>query len=77
MLNAATPGDTASGSVLLSHLEGASWNFLAIVHYDSWDKYAEGEKTSVAQTNKGQGGWFELRNRCALHHDTITDRIVP
>ena len=77
MLSEATPGDTASGNVLLAHLEGAPWNFLGIVRYDSWEKYAEGEKTSIAQSNKGQGGWFELRQHCALHHDTLTDRILP
>ena len=77
MLSEATPGDTASGNVLLAHVEGAPWNFLGIVRYDSWEKYAEGEKNSVAQSNKDQGGWFELRAHCALHHDTLTDRIVP
>ncbi|HEY5036406.1 MAG TPA: hypothetical protein VII74_04665 [Chthoniobacterales bacterium] len=77
MLSEATPGDTASGNVLLSHLEGAPWNFLGIVRYDSWEKYAEGEKSSVAQLSKGQGGWFELRQHCALHHDTLTDRVAP
>ncbi len=77
MLSEATPGDTASGNVLLAHLEGAPWNFLGIVRYDSWDKYAEGEKNSTAQSNKNQGGWFELRNHCALHHDTLTDRVLP
>ena len=77
MLSEATPGDTASGNVLLAHVEGAPWNFFGIVRYESWDKYAEGEKASIAQSNKGQGGWFELRQHCALHHDTLTDRIVP
>jgi hypothetical protein len=77
MLTEATPGDTASGNILLAHLEGAPWNFIGIVRYDSWERYAEGEKSSIAQSNKGQGGWFELRQHCALHHDTLTDRIVP
>jgi len=77
MLSEPTPGDTASGNVLLAHVEGAPWNFLGIVRYDSWDKYAEGEKNSIAQSNKDQGGWFELRQHCALHHDTLTDRILP
>jgi hypothetical protein len=77
MLSETTPGDTASGNVLLAHVEGAPWNFLGIVRYDSWEKYAEGEKASIAQLNNGQGGWFELRNHCALHHDTLTDRILP
>ncbi|HEX5176862.1 MAG TPA: hypothetical protein VFV83_07535, partial [Chthoniobacteraceae bacterium] len=77
MLSDSTPGDTASGNVLFAHIEGASWNFLAVVRYDNWEKFAEGEKTSISQTNKGQGGWFELRAHCALHHDTLTDRIQP
>ncbi len=77
MLSAGTPGDTSSGNVLLAHLEGAPWNFLGIVRYDSWDKYAAGEKTSAAQTNKGEGGWYELREHCAVHHDTLTDRLQP
>ncbi|HEY3662917.1 MAG TPA: hypothetical protein VGL24_07175 [Chthoniobacterales bacterium] len=77
MLSDKSPGDTSSGNVLLAHLEGASWNLLAVSRYDSWDKFAENEKNSTAQTNKGQGGWYELRNHVALHHDTLTDRIQP
>ena len=77
MLMSTTPGDTASGNILLAHVEGSPWNFLGIVRYDSWDKYAEGEKASIGQTNNAQGGWFELRDHCAWHHDTLTDRILP
>ena len=77
MLNDPSPGDTSSGTVLLAHVEGAPWNFLSIVRYDSWEKFAENEKNSIAQTSKGGGGWYELRNHCALHHDTLTDRILP
>ncbi|CAN5517995.1 hypothetical protein BH20VER3_BH20VER3_11240 [soil metagenome] len=69
--------DTSSGNVLLQHLEGAAWDFLGVVRYDSWDKFAENEKASVAQSNKGQGGWFDLRKHVASHHDTLTDRIMP
>ena len=69
--------DTSSGNILLAHLEGAPWNFLAIARYDSWEKFAQNEKNSVAQTNKAQGGWYELRQYTALHHDTITDRLLP
>jgi hypothetical protein len=77
MLAEKAPGDTSSGNVLLAHVEGAPWNFLSIARYDSWEKFAENEKNSVAQTNKGSGGWYELRNHVALHHDTLTDRILP
>lgn len=73
--NAAT--DTSSGNVLMQHLEGGAWNFLTVVRYDSWEKFAENEKNSVAQTNKKEGGWFELRAHTAYHNDTLTDRIAP
>lgn len=69
--------DTSSGNILLQHLEGAAWNFLAIARYDSWEKFATNETNSVAQANKKQGGWFELREHVACHHDTLTDRIAP
>jgi hypothetical protein len=77
MLTEGNPNDPSSGNVLFAHLEGASWNFLGIVRYDSWEKFAEGEKSSAAQTSKGQGGWYELRKHCAVHHDTLTDRLLP
>ena len=77
MLSEPASGDTSSGNVLLAHIEGAPWSFLAIVRYDSWEKFAENEKNSIAQTSQGKGGWYELRNHCALHHDTLTDRILP
>ena len=72
-----TPGDGVAGQVLLQHLEGAAWNFVAVVRYDSWQDYATGEKASVAQTSKGSGPWFEIRNDTACHTDTLTDRIAP
>jgi hypothetical protein len=77
MLTEPAPGDTSSGNILLAHVEGATWNFLGIARYDSWEKFAENEKNSIGQTNKGSGGWYELRNHCALHHDTLADRIQP
>lgn len=69
--------DTSSGNVLMAHVEGAAWNFLTVVRYDSWPKFATNESNSVAQTNKNAGGWFELRNHISFHNDTLTDRILP
>ena len=69
--------DTSSGNVLMQHLEGGAWNFLAIVRYDSWQKFATNEMNSVAQTNKKEGGWFDLRQHISFHNDTLTDRVAP
>jgi hypothetical protein len=70
-------GDTSVGNVLMQHLEGGPWNFLTIVRYNSWQEFATNESNSVAQTSKGQGGWFQLRDHAAFHNDTVTNRIAP
>lgn len=69
--------DTSSGNVLMQHLEGAAWSFLTVARYDSWEKFATNEKNSVAQTNKKEGGWFELRTHISSHNDTLSDRLAP
>lgn len=69
--------DTSSGAVLMTHLEGGAWSYLAVVRYDSWEKFAQNEKNSIAQTNKKEGGWFQLREHVSFHNDTLTDRILP
>jgi len=69
--------DTSSGNVLMQHLEGGPWNFLAVARYDSWQKFATNESNSIAQTNKKQGGWFQLREHVSFHNDTLTDRVAP
>ena len=42
--------------------------------YDSWEKFGTNEKNSVAQTNKKEGGWFQLREHVSFHNDTLTDQ---
>jgi hypothetical protein len=71
------PGETATGSVIMQHVEGGPWNCLTITRYNSWEDYATGEKNSVAAMSKNQGPWFALRDHAAFHNDTVTDRIAP
>jgi hypothetical protein len=71
------PGGTSSGDVLMQHLEGGPWHYLAIARYNSWQDFATNEKNSVPDTLKAGGGWLELRNHSTYHNDTITDRIAP
>lgn len=68
---------TSAGIVLMQHLEGSPWQYLSVVRYNSWQDFATNESNSAAQTSKGQGGWFQLREHAAFHNDTITDRIAP
>jgi hypothetical protein len=74
---ASAPGDTTAGNVLMQHLEGADWTFLTIARYNSWDDFAKGEKTSVANTTKKDSPWSRLRDHTDFHTDTLTDRIAP
>lgn len=70
-------GDTSSGNVLMQHLEGGPWTFLTVARYNSWQDYGTNQTNSVANTNKNEGGWFQLREHVSFHTDTICDRIAP
>ena len=70
------PSDTTAANVLMQHLEGGPWTFLTIARYNSWQDFATNDMNNAAQTNKGQGGWFRLRELTAFHTDTITE-LVP
>ena len=69
--------DTSSGNVILQHMEGAAWTFVAIARYTSWNDYAKNQTNSVAQMAKKDGGWFKLRGLVSFHTDTMCDRIAP
>jgi hypothetical protein len=69
--------DLAVGTVLMQHLEGGAWRYFTILRYKSWQDYATSEINSVAQTAKGEGGWFQLREHSSFHNDTLTSRIAP
>jgi len=74
-LGQAAPG--TSGSVLMQHLEGGPWQYLAVVRYSSWQDFANGEKASVGDSFKAGGGWLGLREHSSYHNDTLADRITP
>jgi hypothetical protein len=76
-LNQLATADTSTGTVLMQHVEGGPWQFLAVVRYNSWQDFANGEKTSVADTFKAGGGWLGLREHSTYHNDTLADRIAP
>ncbi len=69
--------DTSSGNVILQHMEGAAWTFMAIARYNSWNDFAKNEVNSVAGMAKTDSGWFKLRNHVSYHADTLCDRIAP
>ena len=69
--------DTSSGNVVLQHMEGAAWTFVAITRFNSWGDYGKNQTNSVALMNKKDGGWFKLRSLVSFHTDTLCDRIAP
>ena len=69
--------DTSSGNVVLQHLEGAAWTFLAIARYNSWNDFAKNETNNIGQMSKKDSGWFKLRSLVSYHTDTLCDRMAP
>ncbi len=70
--------DTSAGNVLMQHLDGGPWNFLALSRYNSWQDFAKNEMNTVAQAMKStDAGWFRLRENSAYHTDTVACRVAP
>jgi hypothetical protein len=61
------------GSVVLQHLEGGAWTFLAIERYNSWHDFA----TVQADAGARADGWGAVRQYATFHRDTLADRIAP
>ena len=67
--------DKAAGTVLLQHLEGAAWQYVGIVRYNSWQDMATSQVNTVPQTSKKDSPWSQLREHVANHTDTLCDRL--
>lgn len=65
-----------TGNVVLPHLEGGDWTFLAITRYNSWQDFAA-DRAEAATNPDSAGGWNEVRQHSDTHRDTIADRIFP
>ena len=77
VLTTQSPGDPAAGNVVLQHLEGAAWTFLAVARYATWEDFVKSETNAAAEQAKGTGGWATLRDHSSYHTDTLADRILP
>ena len=75
------PPDPASkvsvSQVMLQHLEGGPWQFLAINRYNSWQDFAADQTANAPATGSGTDTWSEVRAHSSYHHDTLADRIAP
>ena len=61
--------DTPGRGVLFAHAEGAPWNFLAVVRYDSWAAIDAPPPQRPGEQRVDAG--LALREHMAVHHDTI------
>jgi hypothetical protein len=61
--------------VVLQHLEGGAWQFLAIDRYNSWQDFATDQAAAPAES--GADPWAAIREHGAYHHDTLADRLAP
>lgn len=66
-----TGSKVTSGNLVLTHLEGGSWQFLTLAKYDSWQDLATDRSAAAG----GSAGWLENRQHSASHTDTIADRV--
>ncbi|HVR70643.1 MAG TPA: hypothetical protein VMT87_07330, partial [Vicinamibacteria bacterium] len=63
---------SAGRSVLLTHIEGAPWNFLGITRYDSW---ADLGQQQTAPAGQAPDPALDLRRDMAVHHDTVATYV--
>lgn len=66
------PSKVAVTHVLMQHLEGGPWQFLAIDRYNSWQDFATEQGANI-----NAKGWSDVREHSSFHHDTVADRIAP
>lgn len=72
-LNAPSPDSKVQVSnVVMQHMEGGPWQFLAIGHYNSWQDFASDSAATASAP-----GWDSARLHGAWHRDTIADRVAP
>lgn len=75
LLKQGTPGAKVPiSSVMLTHLEGGSWQVLNIDRYNSWQDLGTDRAAGMSTTEEG---WLEFRQHSAYHVDTIADRVMP
>jgi hypothetical protein len=67
-----------TGVVVLPHVEGGPWNFVAITRYNSWQDFATDQTSTAAATGTGSAadGWSKVREMSTYHHDTLADKIT-
>jgi hypothetical protein len=77
LLGQAPTSKVQTGNVLMQHLEGGNWTFLAVTRYNSWQDLATDRATAAQSVDSNSGAWADIRQHSMFHRDTIADRIFP
>jgi hypothetical protein len=67
----APPSKVTVGNLVMTHLEGGNWQYLALTKYNSWQDLATDRSAAAGAGD----GWAEIRQHSAFHEDTIADRV--
>jgi len=70
------PSKVPVSRLVLQHMEGSAWTFLAIDRYASWQDFAT-DQAADAGGGSGTDGWADIRQHSSFHRDTLADRIAP
>lgn len=70
------PSKVSVSRVVLQHMEGSAWTFLAIDRYNSWQDFATDQAADTAAAG-GADTWSAIRAHSTFHTDTLADRIAP
>jgi hypothetical protein len=82
LLQLAAAAAKPEAGVLLQHVEGANWDFLAISRYDNWAAFAAEEADAGAEQRERKAGFtrspgVELREHLGSHNDTFAVLVPP
>jgi hypothetical protein len=67
----APPSKVTVGNLVMTHLEGGDWQYLALSKYNSWQDLAADRSAAAGAGD----AWGEIRQHSASHADTIADRV--
>ena len=70
---AASTSKVQPATVVLQHVEGGDWTFLAITRYNSWQDLAADRAAAASDGT----GWNDIRQHSSFHRDTLADRVFP
>lgn len=70
------PSKVPVSRVVLQHLEGGPWQFVAIDRWNSWQDFATDHSAGITGGVSQSDSWSKMRELSSFHRDTVADRIA-